>query len=75
MRLLIRAKVAKKHRLLVHKRGQSEIRKDSLEALCYAVFEMASVANSQRKKARELARDVPVEAFPVLLPAVPAHVI
>jgi len=36
---------------------------------------MASVANSQRKKARELARDVPVEAFPVLLPAVPAHVI
>lgn len=71
----IPAKVAEKHGLLVHQSGQSEIKKDSREALCDAVFEMASVANAHLQKARELAGSVPAEARPVLLPAVPVQVI
>lgn len=37
------------------------------------VFDMASVANRHLQKARELTGTVPVEARPVLLPAVPAQ--
>lgn len=67
--------VAEKHGILVNKGGQSEIRTDSREGLCNAVFEMASVANAHLQKARELAGKVPGEARPVLLPAVPTQVI
>ena len=69
------AKVADKHGLLVNQVGQREIRMDSCERLCDAVFEMASVANSHLQKARELAGTVPKEAHPVLLPSVPAQVL
>ncbi|XP_010055531.2 NADH dehydrogenase (ubiquinone) complex I, assembly factor 6 [Eucalyptus grandis] len=72
--LYIPRKVAAKHGLLVEMGGQSEVRLDSREKLCDAVFEMASVANIHLQKARELAGTVPVEAIPVLLPAVPAQV-
>ncbi|KAL3843639.1 hypothetical protein ACJIZ3_001042 [Penstemon smallii] len=68
-------KVAEKHGLLVNQGGQSEIRLDSREELCGAVFEMASVANAHLQKARQLAGTVPAEACPVLLPAVPTQVI
>ncbi|PSR91561.1 NADH dehydrogenasecomplex I, assembly factor 6 like [Actinidia chinensis var. chinensis] len=71
----IPAKVADKHGLLVNQGGQREIRMDSCERLCDAVFEMASVANSHLQKARELAGTVPKEALPVLLPTVPAQVL
>ncbi|KAI3453602.1 hypothetical protein Pfo_010265 [Paulownia fortunei] len=71
----IPTKVAEKHGLLVNQGGQSEIRMDSCEGLCNAVFEMASVANAHLQKARELAGTVPGEARPVLLPAVPTQVI
>ncbi|KAK6138679.1 hypothetical protein DH2020_027569 [Rehmannia glutinosa] len=71
----IPSKVAEKHGLLVNEGGQSEIRMDSREGLCGAVFEMASVANAHLKKARGLAGTVPGEARPVLLPAVPAQVV
>lgn len=67
----IPAKIAEKHGLLVN----GEIRIDSREELCNAVFEMASVANAHLQKSRELAKTVPSEAHPVLLPAVPAQVI
>ncbi|KAK6118984.1 hypothetical protein DH2020_047270 [Rehmannia glutinosa] len=67
--------VAEKHGLLVNEGGQSEIRMDSREGLCGAVFEMASVANAHLKKARGLAGTVPGEARSVLLPAVPAQVV
>lgn len=71
----IPAEVAEKHGLLVNHSGQQEIRLDSREDLCNAVFEMASVANAHLLKARELCGTVPTEACPVLLPAVPAGVI
>ncbi|XVF51673.1 hypothetical protein PTKIN_Ptkin04bG0203400 [Pterospermum kingtungense] len=71
----IPAKVAAKYGLLVKEGGRSEIRLDSREGLCDAVFEMASVANSHLQKARELADSVPFEARKALLPAVPAQVI
>ncbi|BBH03190.1 Terpenoid synthases superfamily protein [Prunus dulcis] len=71
----IPTEVAAKHGLLVKHGGQSEIHLDSREGLCEAVFEMASVANVHLQKARDLAGTVPVEAFPVLLPAVPAQVL
>ncbi|KAJ0106592.1 hypothetical protein Patl1_18822 [Pistacia atlantica] len=51
----IPAKVAAKHGLLVKEGDRSEIRLDSREGLCDAVFEMASVANVHLLKARELA--------------------
>ncbi|KAK3041064.1 hypothetical protein RJ639_026861 [Escallonia herrerae] len=69
----IPAKVAAKHGLLVKQGGQSQIRMDSREGLSDAVFDMASVANTHLQKARELAGTVPVEARPVLLPALPAQ--
>ncbi|CAL5429705.1 unnamed protein product [Camellia sinensis] len=71
----IPANVADKHGLLVNQGGQMEIRMDSRDRLCDAVFEMASVANSHLQKACELAGTVPEEARPVLLPAVPAQVL
>ncbi|XP_028804382.1 NADH dehydrogenase (ubiquinone) complex I, assembly factor 6 [Neltuma alba] len=71
----IPAKVASKHRLLVKQGRREEMRLDSREALCDAVFEMASVANAHLEKARKLAEFVPPEAVPVLLPAVPAQVL
>ncbi|KAM7462760.1 hypothetical protein LguiA_030881 [Lonicera macranthoides] len=71
----IPAEVAEKHGLLVKDGGRVGIPADSREALCGAVFEMASVANAHLKKARELAGTVPAEARPVLLPAVPAQAI
>ncbi|KAH6781467.1 Terpenoid synthases superfamily protein [Perilla frutescens var. frutescens] len=71
----IPARLAEKHGLLVIQGGRSEIRMDSREGLCNVVFEMASVANSHLQKARELAKTVPGEAHPILLPAVPAQVI
>ncbi|KAL2235961.1 NADH dehydrogenase (ubiquinone) complex I, assembly factor 6 [Sesamum indicum] len=72
----IPVEVAEKHGLLVKDRGgQPEIRIDSREGLCNAVFEMASVANSHLEKARALAETVPAEAHPVLLPALPTQVI
>ncbi|CAI9771530.1 unnamed protein product [Fraxinus pennsylvanica] len=67
--------VAEKHGLLVNHGGQREIRVDSRESLCNAVFEMASVANAHLQKARELSGTAPTEARPVLLPAVTAEVI
>ncbi|KAI4364862.1 hypothetical protein MLD38_020898 [Melastoma candidum] len=73
--IYIPRKVASKHGLLVEKSGQVEVRLDSREALCEAVFEMASVANAHLEKARGLAGTVPAEARRVLLPAVPAQVI
>ncbi|KAL0373061.1 UNVERIFIED_CONTAM: Vacuolar-processing enzyme [Sesamum calycinum] len=72
----IPVEVAEKHGLLVKDQGgQPEIRIDSREGLCNAVFEMASVANSHLEKARALAGTVPAEAHPVLLPALPTQVI
>ncbi|XP_052210710.1 uncharacterized protein LOC127813660 [Diospyros lotus] len=71
----IPAQVAAKHGLLDNQGGQPQIRMDSREGLCDAVFEMASVANAHLQKARELAGTVPMEARPVLLPAVPAQVV
>ncbi|KAJ0048068.1 hypothetical protein Pint_16178 [Pistacia integerrima] len=71
----IPAKVAAKHGLLVKEGDRSEIRLDSREGLCDAVFEMASVANVHLLKARELAGKVPDEARKVLLEAVPAQVL
>lgn len=71
----IPTEVAAKHGLLVKEGGRSEICLDSREGLCDSVFEMASVANVHLQKAYELARTVPVEARPVLLPAVPAQVL
>ncbi|CAA0829253.1 Terpenoid synthases superfamily protein [Striga hermonthica] len=68
--LYVPADVAKKHGLLVNK---SENLVDSREGLCSAVYEMASVANAHLQKARELAETVPVEARPVMLPAVPTQ--
>lgn len=70
----IPVEVASKHGLLVNEGGQRLIRSDSREGLPDAVFEMASVANTHLQKARELAKTVPAEALPVLLPAVPAQV-
>ncbi|KAF8380471.1 hypothetical protein HHK36_027957 [Tetracentron sinense] len=69
----IPAEVAANHELLVNQGGQPEIRMG--EGLSEAVFEMASVASVHLQKARELARTVPTEALPVLLPAVPAQVL
>ena len=69
------AKVAAKHGLLVKEGGRSEIRLDSRESLCDAVFEMASVATAHLLKARELADAVPFEARKALLPALPAQVL
>ncbi|KAL0296181.1 UNVERIFIED_CONTAM: NADH dehydrogenase (ubiquinone) complex I, assembly factor 6 [Sesamum radiatum] len=70
----IPVEVAEKHGLLVKDQGgQPEIRIDSREGLCNAVFEMASVANSHLEKARALAGTVPAEAHPVLLPALPTQ--
>ncbi|PIA43511.1 hypothetical protein AQUCO_01900126v1 [Aquilegia coerulea] len=71
----IPAELASKHGLLVEQGGGKQIRMDSSEGLTEAVFEMASVANVHLQKARELARTVPAEAVPVLLPAVPAQVL
>lgn len=71
----IPTKVAASHGLLVKQGGRQEIRTDSREGLCNAVFEMASVASVHLQKARDLAGTVPPEARPVLLPAVPAQVV
>lgn len=71
----IPAEVVAKHGLLTKQGGQLELRLDSRENLCNAVFDMASVANVHLEKARELAAGVPAEARPVLLPAVPAQVL
>lgn len=71
----IPAKVAANHGLLVKEGGRSEIRLDSRERLCDAVFEIASVANIHLQKAREMAGTVPAEARPVLLQAFPAQVL
>ncbi|KAI3918325.1 hypothetical protein MKX01_041645 [Papaver californicum] len=70
----IPVEVASKHGLIVNEGGQKLIRSDSREGLPDAVFEMASVANTHLQKARELAKTVPAEALPVLLPAIPAQV-
>ncbi|OIW10822.1 hypothetical protein TanjilG_27768 [Lupinus angustifolius] len=67
--------VASKHGLIVKQGGGEGSRVDSREGLCNAVFEMASVANAHLEKARKLAKSVPPEALPVLLPAVPAQVL
>lgn len=71
----IPSKVAENHGLLVNQGGPPEIRMDSREGMCDAVFEMSSVANAHLQKARELAATVPKEAHAVLLPAVPAQVL
>lgn len=71
----IPTEVASKHGLLIEDGGQTGITVDSREGLCNAVFEMASVANSHLQKARQLAKTVPAEAIPVLLPAVPTQVL
>ena len=55
--------------------GRSEIWLDSLERLCDAVFDMASVANIHLQKACELAGTMPAEARQVLLQVVPAQVL
>uniref|UniRef100_A0A7N2N2Y3 Uncharacterized protein n=1 Tax=Quercus lobata TaxID=97700 RepID=A0A7N2N2Y3_QUELO len=55
--------------------GPSEICLDSLECLCDAVFDMASVAKIHLQKACELAGTMPAEARPVLLQVVPAQVL
>lgn len=65
--------VAAKHGLLVSEGGRYVIRADSREGLRDAVFEVASVANAHLQKSRELSGSVPIEARPVLLPAVPAQ--
>ncbi|XP_022923319.1 NADH dehydrogenase (ubiquinone) complex I, assembly factor 6 [Cucurbita moschata] len=71
----IPVKVAEEHGLLAKQGGRFEIRLDSRERLCDAVFDMASVANAHLRKARDLAGTVPKEALPVLLQAVPAQVL
>lgn len=71
----IPSEIASKHGLLIEDGGQTGITMDSREGLCNAVFEMASVANSHLQKARELAKTLPAEAIPVLLPAVPTQVL
>ncbi|KAL0550347.1 hypothetical protein IC582_014855 [Cucumis melo] len=71
----IPVKVAENHGLLAKQGVHFEIRLDSRESLCDAVFEMASVANAHLQKARDLAGTVPREALPVLLQAVPAQVL
>ncbi|XP_010941118.1 uncharacterized protein [Elaeis guineensis] len=71
----IPADVAARHGLLVTGNGRSDIRMESGEGLSDAVFEVASIANIHLQKARELAKMVPAEAVPVLLPAVPAQVL
>ncbi|KAM7259276.1 hypothetical protein ACFE04_015017 [Oxalis oulophora] len=65
---------AEKHGILVKNGDQLEFRLNNPEDLCDVVFEMASVANVHLQKARELAKSIPAEARPVLLPAVPAQV-
>ena len=67
--------IAIKHGLLIEDGGQTGIRMDSREGLSNAVFEMASLANTHLQKARQLAKTVPKEAIPVLLPAVPTQVL
>nr|UOL49152.1 squalene/phytoene synthase [Chelidonium majus] len=67
--------VASKHGLLSHEGGQNQVQLGYREGLPNAVFEIASVASVHLQKARELAKTVPAEALPVLLPAVPAQVI
>lgn len=71
----IPADLASKHGLLIQDGAQLGIDVDSREGLCNAVYEMASVANSHLQKARDLAKTVPGEAVPVLLPAVPTQVL
>ncbi|WOL19267.1 NADH dehydrogenase (ubiquinone) complex I, assembly factor 6 isoform X2 [Canna indica] len=71
----IPADVAARHGLLITGHGRSEIKMESGEALSDVIFEIASVASVHLQKARELARAVPAEALPVLLPAVPAQVL
>ncbi|KAL4396996.1 hypothetical protein AHAS_Ahas01G0147700 [Arachis hypogaea] len=71
----IPTEVAFKHGLIVKQGGRDEVRLDPREGLRNAVFDMASVANAHLQKARQLAKSVPAEAVPVLLPAVPAEVI
>lgn len=72
----IPVEVASKQGLVTNNQfGEREICMDSRESLCNAVFEMASVANAHLQKARELAGRVPIEARPVLLPAVPCQVL
>ncbi|XP_071731552.1 uncharacterized protein [Rutidosis leptorrhynchoides] len=67
--------VAEKHGLLVKHGDRFEIRTDSREKLCDAVFDMASTANAHLQKARALAESVPKEARSILLPAVPSQVV
>ncbi|XP_071711692.1 uncharacterized protein [Rutidosis leptorrhynchoides] len=67
--------VAEKHGLLVKQGDRFEIRTDSREKLCDAVFDMASTANAHLQKAQALAESVPKEARSILLPAVPSQVI
>ncbi|KAL5704375.1 hypothetical protein ACHQM5_022814 [Ranunculus cassubicifolius] len=71
----IPADLAAKHGLLHEENGRRQIQiTDSRAGLSEAVFELASVANVHLQKARELRKTVPIEAVPVLLPAVSAHV-
>ncbi|KAL9246803.1 hypothetical protein vseg_020295 [Gypsophila vaccaria] len=67
--------IAAKHGLMIQDGGQTGISVDFREGLSNAVFEMASSANSHLQKARDLAKTVPSEALPVLLPAVPTQVL
>ncbi|KAJ0834229.1 putative isoprenoid synthase domain superfamily [Helianthus annuus] len=71
----IPVKVAEKHGLLLKQGEKVEIRTDSREKLCEAVFDMASTANAHLQKARALAESVPKEARSVLLPAVGSQAI
>ncbi|GMH28895.1 hypothetical protein Nepgr_030738 [Nepenthes gracilis] len=71
----IPSSIAAKHGLLINHRGRTEISMDSHGALCDAVLRWLPVANAHLQKARELAKTVPIEAVPVLLPAVPAQVL
>lgn len=69
----IPASVAEECGLLTQEGGRSEVRMG--DELPDAVFKVASVADAHLQKARELASSVPVEAVPVLLPALPAQVL
>ncbi|XP_074268506.1 uncharacterized protein LOC141591909 [Silene latifolia] len=67
--------IASKHGLMIQDGGTTGTSVDFREGLSNAVFEMASSANTHLEKARQLAKTVPSEAVPVLLPAVPTQVL
>lgn len=67
--------IASKHGLLIKEGGYNVVKIDpNEEGLSSAVFDIASVANNHLQKARNLAKTVPAEAFPVFLPAVPVQI-